>query len=352
MDRDEKEGNTSKPWFVCVVCAAQTSQRCKRCATTAYCSVDCQTKHWPEHKKKCKRPTMQFTTPVRNATRGVIHYKKPHPKDVNGKLMALGEKKLAKLQEAMRAPDQSETKKQLWSEYKRMCREEIAAWNQLDEPAGVAKVWYMLAVGCLELGHAEKLDKYIAKTRQVLSTMPDDTETKELHLMTNLVETQAKTVFDTHAYDLKCIVNALDEDALSPDQIARTAKECAKTMTKGNCGQTVDYLRQMQGAAFAFCVVVLLPADKNPHMIPSELHDQFIECALRAHQVHQAKNPYLDRQIFQYVNNTADANNIKTSKEKMGHMVRIFKFDFDSRFSMQRDMPGTLERFYRVLVRV
>ena len=47
----------------------------------------------------------------------------------------------------MRAPDKSELKKTLWSEYKRMCKQEIAGWNQLDEPAGVAKVWYMPAVG-------------------------------------------------------------------------------------------------------------------------------------------------------------------------------------------------------------
>ena len=350
-DADKQRDKTGEPLFVCIVCAAQTKQRCKRCGIAAYCSVDCQTKHWPEHKRRCKRPTTEFTTPFKDATRGVIYYKEPHSKDVDGKLKKLGEQKLAKLHEAMRAPDKSELKKESWSEYKQMCKQEIAGWNQLDEPAGVAKVWYMLAVGCLELGHAKTLDKYIAKTRQVLSTMPDDKETKQLHQLANVVETEAKKVFDTHAYDLKCIVNSLDEDALSSNHIARTAKECAKTMTDANCGQIVDYLRQMQGSAFAFCVVVLLPAHKNPHMIPSELHDKFIECALLAHRVHQAKNPYMDRQIFQYVNNTADANNIKTSKEKMGHTVRIFKFDFDSSFSMQRDMANTVSKLYQALVR-
>jgi hypothetical protein len=102
----------------------------------------------------------------------------------------------------------------------------------------------------------------------------------------------------------------------------------------------------MQGSAFAFCVVVLLPADKNPHMIPSELQDKFIECALLAHRVHKAKNPYMDRQIFQYVNNRADANNVKTITEILAHTVRIFKFDFDSSFSMQRDMANTVSKLY------
>ena len=102
----------------------------------------------------------------------------------------------------------------------------------------------------------------------------------------------------------------------------------------------------MQGSDFAFCVVVLLPADKNPHMIPSELQDKFIECALLAHRVHKAKNPYMDRQIFQYVNNRADANNVKTITEILAHTVRIFKFDFDSSFSMQRDMANTVSKLY------
>ena len=155
-----KNGGKDETLFECIVCAAQTKQRCKRCGIAAYCSVDCQTKHWPEHKKKCKRPTLEFTTPLKDKARAVLCYKEPHPKDVDGKLKELGEQKLAKLHEAMRAPDKSELKKESWSEYKQMCKQEIAGWNQLDEPAGVAKVWYMLAVGCLELGHAKK-------TRQV-----------------------------------------------------------------------------------------------------------------------------------------------------------------------------------------
>jgi hypothetical protein len=156
----------------------------------------------------------------------------------------------SKFHEAMRAPDKSELKKTLWSEYKRMCKQEIAGWNQLDEPAGVAKVWYMLAVGSLELGHAKKLDKCIGKTRQVLSTMPDDKETKQLHQLANVVETEAKKVFDTHAYDLKCIVNSLDEDALSSDHIAKTSKECENNdecELRANCGLSSS------NAGISFC---------------------------------------------------------------------------------------------------
>lgn len=39
---------------VCARCGAKASSNCSRCKKVKYCSKECQTKHWPEHKSQCK----------------------------------------------------------------------------------------------------------------------------------------------------------------------------------------------------------------------------------------------------------------------------------------------------------
>ncbi|CAF1210341.1 unnamed protein product [Didymodactylos carnosus] len=39
----------------CVVCSKSTTNTCGKCKAMAYCSRDCQTKDWSEHKKTCKK---------------------------------------------------------------------------------------------------------------------------------------------------------------------------------------------------------------------------------------------------------------------------------------------------------
>ena len=43
-------------------CTAEGTKRCGRCATVAYCSADCQRRHWTSHKAGC-RPTAGFCCP-------------------------------------------------------------------------------------------------------------------------------------------------------------------------------------------------------------------------------------------------------------------------------------------------
>ena len=43
-------------------CEADGTKRCGRCGTVAYCSSDCQRRHWPIHKVGC-RPTAGFCCP-------------------------------------------------------------------------------------------------------------------------------------------------------------------------------------------------------------------------------------------------------------------------------------------------
>ena len=53
----EREGAENEEFFlrVCVVCGKEAPYRCARCKSTRYCSKECQTKDWAEHKKTCGR---------------------------------------------------------------------------------------------------------------------------------------------------------------------------------------------------------------------------------------------------------------------------------------------------------
>ena len=55
----------------CQVCAAKASLKCSRCSCARYCSAQCQTKGWGQHKAICKllksmgpRPEKDGTSPV------------------------------------------------------------------------------------------------------------------------------------------------------------------------------------------------------------------------------------------------------------------------------------------------
>lgn len=41
---------------ICFFCSKEVENRkyCSRCKKACYCSVECQTKHWPKHKSKCQ----------------------------------------------------------------------------------------------------------------------------------------------------------------------------------------------------------------------------------------------------------------------------------------------------------
>jgi hypothetical protein len=42
-------------------CGKSGNKRCARCQTTFYCSKECQTSHWKEHKQTCKAPENVIT---------------------------------------------------------------------------------------------------------------------------------------------------------------------------------------------------------------------------------------------------------------------------------------------------
>ncbi|KAK5452049.1 hypothetical protein LTS15_007772 [Exophiala xenobiotica] len=56
---------------VCVACNKSEVElptgtglkRCGRCQKVSYCSKECQTSHWPQHKAGCRRPTTPLPPP-------------------------------------------------------------------------------------------------------------------------------------------------------------------------------------------------------------------------------------------------------------------------------------------------
>jgi hypothetical protein len=46
---------STTPIRKCRVCKAKSTTRCSRCKNVYYCGVECQTKHWKEHKKNCTK---------------------------------------------------------------------------------------------------------------------------------------------------------------------------------------------------------------------------------------------------------------------------------------------------------
>lgn len=49
--RREISANKKKQW--CWQCEAEAIYHC--CWNTAYCSVECQQQHWPQHRRNCRR---------------------------------------------------------------------------------------------------------------------------------------------------------------------------------------------------------------------------------------------------------------------------------------------------------
>eukprot|EP00043_Microstomoeca_roanoka_P029494 m.22079 g.22079 ORF g.22079 m.22079 type:complete len:151 (-) comp9235_c0_seq1:28-480(-) len=53
-------------------CEAESTKRCSRCKVVFYCSRDCQTKHWPTHKRDCTLFTSVPAKPDLNEQEEVV----------------------------------------------------------------------------------------------------------------------------------------------------------------------------------------------------------------------------------------------------------------------------------------
>lgn len=60
------------PHDSCVMCNANSAQRCSQCRSSWYCSQECQESDWPSHKLLCKRFATQTSRPSPNHKRAIF----------------------------------------------------------------------------------------------------------------------------------------------------------------------------------------------------------------------------------------------------------------------------------------
>merc|ERR1712100_728163 len=54
----------------CFVCQTETTQKCAKCKTRFYCNIECQKKHWKEHKNECDK----LTETMMQAHRHIVYF--------------------------------------------------------------------------------------------------------------------------------------------------------------------------------------------------------------------------------------------------------------------------------------
>jgi hypothetical protein len=320
---------------ICVVCTAECTSRCQRCGVVAYCSKECQKIHWPLHKTKCKPKQKELTSALRGGVRVVLgptdENAKHLSKDENGQLMKLGQAKLRVLHQAMNAPDGSTEKKQLFKQFRSMAKQEAAGWQDLDEPAGVAKAWYMLAVGNMEMGLQSKFIKYAAKMREVLAAMPeDDQQTQMLHQVINQQETLFYKHFDAGAYKTRLVYKEAN------------MQEMAHKIPAATLGHGLQLLREKLGVERYLVIVIMLKKNEDPEMLAPAVREAFVNVV---HCTELAKVAVsigltdrdgirscneldgLQHRMLLYANEPSEVNNFMRGVQNMGHQVRLYRHD-------------------------
>jgi len=49
-----------KTIYICGLCLENGNKLCARCNDIYYCGKECQVKHWPEHKKTCRKKSLSM----------------------------------------------------------------------------------------------------------------------------------------------------------------------------------------------------------------------------------------------------------------------------------------------------
>ena len=331
----KQEGFRGAAMHICVVCTAECTSRCQRCGVVAYCSKECQKIHWPLHKTKCKPKQKELTSALRGGVRVVLgptdENAKHLSKDENGQLMKLGQAKLRVLHQAMNAPDGSTEKKQLFKQFRSMAKQEAAGWQDLDEPAGVAKAWYMLAVGNMEMGQKSKFVKYAAKMREVLAGMPeDDEQTQMLHQVMNQQETLFYKHFDVGAYKTRVVHKKAN------------MQEMAHKIPAATLGHGLQLLREKLGTERHLVIVIMLKKKEDPEMLAPAVREAFVnvmQCSELAKAAVDAgftdrdgiSSCYeldgLKRRMLLYANKPEEVINFMRGVQDIGHQVRLYRHD-------------------------
>lgn len=144
----------------CAKCGkADAKLRCSQCRIRHYCDRGCQKADWAVHKQTCKTPPTSKAC-VQKEYMSIMQFK-PGPKDPHGRLLKLGHRKMDFLHKAVKSADGSPEQAEALATYESMAREEMQAWEKLDEPAGVAKALQSLAMSKLQFNNLAMCRRYL-----------------------------------------------------------------------------------------------------------------------------------------------------------------------------------------------
>lgn len=296
----------------CIICATRCDAKCQKCRMVYYCSQECQKKHWPLHKKTCKPASGELKSLARKKPQMVVTYSTPHPKDEGGKLKALGEEKLDVLNQAIDAPDNSKEQIELFSKFKKMAKDEAKQWRLLDEPAGEAKAYYMLALAVMELNIHSKFAKYASKMRDTLAGMPrDDKDVQYLYQLMNFVE----TAFYTRNPSLRLHGSKVKRMESMKHDIDGSLEETV------NMGEALQYLKENGSGDQYLIVVVLLKPDELSDDLSPKMQETFLKM-MKFPNLHQNQ-----ARMLLYSNNLKDTLSFTESVQHMGHTPRLYRHD-------------------------
>eukprot|EP00942_MAST-04A_sp_MAST-4A-sp1_P003552 g3552.t1 len=99
----DKGNGSGELGSLCIQCSNPGKKRCARCRLVNYCSRECQEKHWPLHKKQCKklmkigRKKLQGKKSVikKHSTNNMVSNRGSHPLVTDGSEAAIGHEEFA-----------------------------------------------------------------------------------------------------------------------------------------------------------------------------------------------------------------------------------------------------------------